>query len=310
MRCSNCGADNAADSRFCNQCATRLNRRCAKCAFENTPEARFCAQCAAPLDPAGPIRAAAEPHDGLTGERRHLTVLFCDLVGSTAIASHLDPGGVAGDRRRLPSCGGEGDRALRRARRQVPRRRRDGVLRLSRGARQRRRARRARRPGDSRRQYRSSTSCPTHPKLAVADRHRFRRGGGRRRCRQGAPTCSATRPISRRACRRPQNPGTVMITDAVHRLVSGLFVVEDRGAQALKGIDRPVQLYRVVQPSGVRGRLASGGGGARTDSIRRARGRIAPADESLGARPRGRRPGGADHRRGGDRQIAPGAALP
>jgi len=25
------------------------------------------------------------------GERRHLTILFCDLVGSTEIASHLDP---------------------------------------------------------------------------------------------------------------------------------------------------------------------------------------------------------------------------
>ena len=32
-------------------------------------------------------------------------------------------------------------------------------------------------------------------------------------------------------------------------------MVEDRGAQALKGIERPVQLYRVIQPSGVRGRL-------------------------------------------------------
>src|SRR4029077_3658790 len=40
-----------------------------------------------------------------------------------------------------------------------------------------------------------------------------------------------------------------------HQLVSGLFVVEDRGAQALKGIERPIQLYRVIQPSGVRGRL-------------------------------------------------------
>ena len=27
----------------------------------------------------------------LSGERRHLTVLFCDLVGSTAIAGQLDP---------------------------------------------------------------------------------------------------------------------------------------------------------------------------------------------------------------------------
>jgi hypothetical protein len=48
-------------------------------------------------------------------------------------------------------------------------------------------------------------------------------------------------------------PGTVLISADTHRLVSGLFVVEDRGVQALKGIERPVQLYRVVQPSGVRG---------------------------------------------------------
>src|SRR6266436_2321112 len=34
--------------------------------------------------------AAVAPHD-VAGERRHLTVLFCDLVGSTEIASHLDP---------------------------------------------------------------------------------------------------------------------------------------------------------------------------------------------------------------------------
>jgi class 3 adenylate cyclase len=50
-------------------------------------------------------------------------------------------------------------------------------------------------------------------------------------------------------------PNSVVITDAAHRLVSGLFVVEDRGAQSLKGIERPVQLFRVIQPSGVRGRL-------------------------------------------------------
>jgi predicted ATPase len=49
-------------------------------------------------------------------------------------------------------------------------------------------------------------------------------------------------------------PGTVLVTAATHRLISGLFVVEDLGAHALKGIG-PVQLYRVVRPSGVRGRL-------------------------------------------------------
>jgi predicted ATPase len=38
-------------------------------------------------------------------------------------------------------------------------------------------------------------------------------------------------------------------------LISGLFVVEARGALALKGIERPLQLYRLIQPTGVRGRL-------------------------------------------------------
>ena len=51
------------------------------------------------------------------------------------------------------------------------------------------------------------------------------------------------------------DPGTVLITADTHRLSSGLFVVEDRGPQALKGVERPVRLYRVIRPSGVRGRL-------------------------------------------------------
>ncbi len=31
-----------------------------------------------------------EPHEGSEGERRHLTVLFCDLVGSTPLSQQLD----------------------------------------------------------------------------------------------------------------------------------------------------------------------------------------------------------------------------
>src|SRR6266446_6726954 len=91
MRCQNCSAENPQGAKFCIQCATPFSHRCQKCGFENPSEAKFCAQCAAPLDAAAPIRAESEASDGLTGERRHLTVLFCDLVGSTEMASHLDP---------------------------------------------------------------------------------------------------------------------------------------------------------------------------------------------------------------------------
>src|ERR1700730_16235317 len=92
MRCQNCSAENPQGAKFYIQCATPLQRRCQRCGFDNPAEAKFCAQCAAPLVAAAPIHAEAEPPArGPTGERRHLTVLFCDLVGSTQIATQLDP---------------------------------------------------------------------------------------------------------------------------------------------------------------------------------------------------------------------------
>ncbi|MBF0553439.1 MAG: AAA family ATPase [Nitrospirae bacterium] len=45
-------------------------------------------------------------------------------------------------------------------------------------------------------------------------------------------------------------PGTVVISGDTHHLVSGMFIVDDMGAQMLKGIAEPVHLLRVVRPSG------------------------------------------------------------
>jgi class 3 adenylate cyclase/predicted ATPase len=50
-------------------------------------------------------------------------------------------------------------------------------------------------------------------------------------------------------------PNTVVISDATRRLVRGVFVLEDRGPQDLKGIADPVPVYRVLQESGVQSRL-------------------------------------------------------
>jgi predicted ATPase len=48
-----------------------------------------------------------------------------------------------------------------------------------------------------------------------------------------------------------------VISAPTYRLIAGLFLVEDRGAQSLKGVEQPVQLYRVIQPANVRGRLGA-----------------------------------------------------
>src|SRR5216683_3715320 len=108
MRCAKCGAENPKGKRFCGDCGTPLTNRCAQCGADSTPEKKFCGECGAALegtraDPPA-ASAAAEiahrtpaipeqsgPAKSADGERRHLTVLFCDLVGSTEIAARLDP---------------------------------------------------------------------------------------------------------------------------------------------------------------------------------------------------------------------------
>ena len=63
-------------------------------------------------------------------ERRQLTVMFCDLVGSTPLSTRFDPE----DRRCLPSLRRRHRRPLRRVCRQVHGRWCAGLFRLPRGA--------------------------------------------------------------------------------------------------------------------------------------------------------------------------------
>jgi class 3 adenylate cyclase len=44
-------------------------------------------------------------------------------------------------------------------------------------------------------------------------------------------------------------PGTVLVTAAVQRQTAGLFVAEDKGAHELKGVATPVTLHRIARAS-------------------------------------------------------------
>src|SRR5262245_60245026 len=54
---------------------------CAQCGKSNDADARFCSSCGARLPTAGTPPAA----------RRTVTVVFCDVTGSTAMGERLDP---------------------------------------------------------------------------------------------------------------------------------------------------------------------------------------------------------------------------
>ncbi|MBM3853241.1 MAG: adenylate/guanylate cyclase domain-containing protein, partial [Verrucomicrobia bacterium] len=104
MTCAQCNSENPAGARFCCQCGTPLRCACAGCGTESLPGARFCHGCGAPLPgtkapavagtppPAQHALVATRPPMPLpAAERRHLTVMFCDVVGSTALSRELDP---------------------------------------------------------------------------------------------------------------------------------------------------------------------------------------------------------------------------
>ena len=96
MECPSCGSVNQDGHRFCGNCGAPLPQCCSVCGRENPISNSYCGYCGAPLTSSAPperlsaVDAPTKP--ALPGaERRRLTVMFCDLVGSTAISSRLDP---------------------------------------------------------------------------------------------------------------------------------------------------------------------------------------------------------------------------
>ncbi len=112
MQCPSCQQENPAVANFCLNCGNKLAKVCPHCQQVLPSEARFCFACGQALTltlPAGRDTGAQEHEDTKTrttvpldsrpltldarreAERRQLTVMFCDLVGSTALSERLDP---------------------------------------------------------------------------------------------------------------------------------------------------------------------------------------------------------------------------
>jgi len=97
---------NPAGIKFCGACGARFEQRCPACQSANPPANKFCNQCGAPLAAPPPAPQFASPHaytprhladkiltsrSALEGERKQVTVLFCDLANSVVLAERLGP---------------------------------------------------------------------------------------------------------------------------------------------------------------------------------------------------------------------------
>jgi class 3 adenylate cyclase/tetratricopeptide (TPR) repeat protein len=110
MKCPRCEAQNREGARFCRECGVLFGVFCSGCGAEVQAGSKFCDGCGIPLataptpgskraaderaavaDPEEVVGVISSPKAAPEAERRQLTVLFCDLVGSTELAARLDP---------------------------------------------------------------------------------------------------------------------------------------------------------------------------------------------------------------------------
>jgi len=91
MICPRCGAKVADHKKFCGDCGSALPWRCSACGSENPADKRFCSDCGAAAFRAKPEGPPAPAAPQPSAELRQLTVMFVDLVGSTALGARLDP---------------------------------------------------------------------------------------------------------------------------------------------------------------------------------------------------------------------------
>jgi class 3 adenylate cyclase/predicted ATPase len=235
---------------------------CPACRFQNPPGFRFCGQCGEPL-PRETAASSVVPSfilEGPDAERRQLTVMFCDMVGSTALAERVDPEDlreILGQYRasvvdeieiyggHIAKYLGDGlvvyfgyplaheDDALR------------GVLAglglvQAIGRLNTRHAREGRPHIEVR--------VGIHTGLVVAGEI------GQGDMAESLAIVGRTPNVAARL-EEVAAPNSVVISDATHRLVEGYFAVTDLGRPTLKGVSEPVRAFRVDGPTGARRRI-------------------------------------------------------
>jgi predicted ATPase/class 3 adenylate cyclase len=202
------------------------------------------------LEPSRPPAAPSPPPRARPdAERRPITVMFCDLVGSTALASRLD---VEDWRNLVGAYLDEASAAVTGLGGHVLKKLGDGLMALF--------GYPHAQENDAERAVRAALAI----QRGLAELNTRNAGGrapplsARIGLESGPVVVDATGEVFGEApniAARVQSlaePGTVLVTAAVQRQVAGLFVAEDKGARELKGVAAPMTLFRIVRASGGR----------------------------------------------------------
>jgi class 3 adenylate cyclase len=197
-----------------------------------------------------PLQVKPSPAAEAAGDRRHVTVMFCDLVDSTGIAAKLD----AEEWRDLLGTYVDGaSAAVTELGGKIIRKQGDGLMVLF--------GYPIALENDAERAARAALAI--HRSLAELNRKNAGSGKPPLAARvaidwgpvlvEGNELFGDTPNIAARA-QAVAEPGEVVVTARVQRQIAGLFVAEERGSHEFRGVSAPVTLFRLVRASGVRRR--------------------------------------------------------
>jgi class 3 adenylate cyclase/tetratricopeptide (TPR) repeat protein len=201
----------------------------------------------APWSPPGPVERPRNLE--VSAERRPITVMFCDLVGSTSLAAKLD----AEDWRNLVNAYFDASsKAVIRFGGHVLKKLGDGLMALF-GYPQAQ-------EDDAERAVRAALAIQSA--IAEINAHNSLVGAPELVARIGlesgpvivdsAGEVFGAAPNVAARVQAVAEPGAILVTSTVQRQVAGLFVAEDKGAHELRGMPTPINLYGVLRASGGR----------------------------------------------------------
>jgi class 3 adenylate cyclase/tetratricopeptide (TPR) repeat protein len=114
MKCQGCQFENPENLKFCGECGAKLEKICPHCNSSNSPQFKFCGECGHDLSlsskplpkelsfdekiakiqkylPGGLTDKILSQRDRIEGERKQVTVMFCDMEGYTSLTEKLGP---------------------------------------------------------------------------------------------------------------------------------------------------------------------------------------------------------------------------
>jgi class 3 adenylate cyclase/predicted ATPase len=274
MMCPRCGAEIPLDAAFCPKCGAATAGLCTTCSTMNAPGDRFCKRCGQPLTISTKSGAAAVGAPQLAAaERRQLTVMFCDLVGSTTLSERLDPEELRDlVRAYQQTCADVIDRFDGHIAQYLgdgllvyfgyPRAHEDDAQRAVRaGLGMLEGVRQLNTRLESQHGIRLAIRLGVHTGLVVVGEV----GGG---SRQEQLALGETPNVAARL-QAIAAVDSLLVSAATFRLLGGFFACQPLGTPPLKGLAQPLEVYRVLYESMARTRLEAAGNTALTPFVGR-----------------------------------------